>query len=63
MIRSMKKQECEIHFTFKENSVSWERERDHVGAVREEGITGSRLGVCMTSRPNQALCRAVEFSG
>lgn len=62
MIRGMKRQECKILLTFKENSVAWERERDHVGAVREEAITGSGLGVCETS-PNQALCRAVEFSG
>lgn len=48
---------------FKENRVAWERERDHVGTAREEVITGSRLGVCKTSRPNQALCRAAEFSG
>lgn len=46
MIRSMKKQECKIYF--KENSVTWERERDHVGAVKEEVITGSGLGVCKT---------------
>lgn len=63
MTRSMKKQECKIHFTFKENRVAWEREGDHVGAVREEVITGSGLGVCKTSRPTQALCGAVEFSG
>lgn len=46
MIRSMKKQECKIYF--KENCVAWERERDHVGAVREEVTTGSGLGVCET---------------
>lgn len=45
MIRGMKRQECKIHLTFKETSVAWERERDHVGAVRQEVITGSGLGV------------------
>lgn len=44
MISSMKKEDCKLHFIFKENILPWERRRD---PWRLQGgvITGPRLGL------------------